>query len=71
MERNLAASDPSLDGLFSAFARLSHGEDRGPAETINARPLRALARRLAAAVEFDPADPWRRHPPPGPPRAAL
>ena len=66
IERNLAASDPSLTRLFSTFTRLSQGEEKGPAEKINPRPLRALARRLATALEFDPADPWRQHPPPGP-----
>ena len=60
IERNLAAADPSLTKLFSTFTVLADGEKRGPAETVNARPLRALAHRLAAALEFDPADPWRR-----------
>jgi hypothetical protein len=60
IERNLAASDPSLTNLFSTFTVLAQGEERGRAETVKARPLRALARRLAAALEFDPADPWRR-----------
>jgi hypothetical protein len=71
IERNLAVSDPSLTRLFCTFTRLSHGEEKGPAEKINAQPLRALARRLATALEFDLADPWRQHPPPGPRRAAL
>jgi len=60
IERNLAASDPSLTRLFSIFTVLAHGEERGRAEKVKAGPLRALVRRLAAALEFDPADPWRR-----------
>jgi len=60
IERNLAASDPSLTRVFSTFTARAQGEEGGPAETVKARPLRALARRLAAALEFDPADPWRR-----------
>jgi hypothetical protein len=60
IERNLAASDPPLTELFSAFTVLAEGEERGPAEKVKARSLRALARRLATALEFDPADPWRR-----------
>ena len=60
IERNLAASDPSLTRLFSTFTVLAQGEERGRAEKVEARPLRALAHRLAAALEFDPADPWRR-----------
>jgi hypothetical protein len=59
-EPNLAASDPSLTRLFSTFTVLAQGEEKGRAEKVKARPLRALARRLAAALEFDPADPWRR-----------
>ena len=62
IERDLAASDPSLTHLFSRFTLLAQGEERGPAEEIKARPLRALARWLATALEFDPADPWRRSP---------
>jgi len=60
IKRNLAASDPSLTRLFSTFAVLAQGEERGRAEKVKARPLRALTRRLATALEFDPADPWRR-----------
>ena len=60
IERNLADSDPSLTELFSAFTVLAQGEERGRAETVKARPLRALARRLATALGFDPADPRRR-----------
>ena len=60
IERNLADSDPSLTKLFSTFTVLAQGEERGRAEKARARPLRALARRLATALEFDPADPWRR-----------
>ena len=60
IERNLADSDPPLTELFSTFTVLSQGEERGRAEKVKARPLRALARRLATALEFDPADPWRR-----------
>jgi hypothetical protein len=60
IERNLADSDPSLTRLFSTFTVLTHSEERGWAEKVKARPLRALARRLATALEFDPADPWRR-----------
>jgi hypothetical protein len=60
IERNLADSDPSLTELFSEFTDRAQGEERGRAENVRARPLRALARRLAAALEFDPADPWRR-----------
>jgi hypothetical protein len=60
IERNLAGSDPSLAKLFSTFTVLSQGEERGRAENVRSRPLRALARRLATALEFDPADPWRR-----------
>ena len=60
IERNLAASDPSLTRLFSTFTVLAQGEERGRAEKVKGRPLRALARRLATALEFDPADPWRR-----------
>ena len=60
IERNLADSDPSLTKLFSAFTVLTQREERGRAERVKARPLRALARRLATALEFDPADPWRR-----------
>jgi hypothetical protein len=60
IERNLADSDPSLTKLFSTFTARAQGEERGRAENVKARPLRALARRLAAALEFDPADPWRR-----------
>jgi hypothetical protein len=62
IERNLAASDPSLTHLFSTFTLLAQGEERGPAEESKARPLRALARWLATALEFDPADPYRRSP---------
>lgn len=50
IERNLADSDPSLTKLFSAFTVLAQGEERGRAEQIKARPLRALARRLAVNV---------------------
>ena len=60
IERNLADSDPSLTKLFSTFTVLAQGEERGRPEKVKARPLRALARRLATALEFDPADPWRR-----------
>ena len=60
IERNLAASDPSLTKLFSTFTVLAEGEEWGRAEKVKARPLRALTRRLATALEFDPADPWRR-----------
>ena len=60
IERNLADSDPSLTKLFSAFTVLAQGEERGRAEKARDRPLRALARRLATALEFDPADPWGR-----------
>jgi hypothetical protein len=60
IERNLADSDPSLTMLFSTFTALAQGEERGRAEKVKARALRALARRLATALEFDPADPWRR-----------
>ena len=60
IERSLAASDPSLTKLFSTFTVLAQGEERGRAEKVKAGPLRALARRLATALEFDPADPWRR-----------
>jgi hypothetical protein len=60
IERNLAAPDPSLNRLFSTFTVLAQGEERGRAEKVKGRPLRALARRLATALEFDPADPWRR-----------
>lgn len=60
IERNLADSDPRLAKLFAAFTVLAHGEERGRAEKVKARPMRALARRLATALEFDPADPWRR-----------
>ena len=62
IEQDLAASDPSLTHLFSHFTLLAQGEERGPAEQIKARPLRALARWLATALEFDPADPWRLSP---------
>jgi hypothetical protein len=60
IERNLADSDPSLTRLFSTFTVLTQGEERGRAEKVKAGPLRTLARRLATALEFDPADPWRR-----------
>ena len=62
IERNLADSDPSLTKLFFTFTILAQGEEQGQgqAEKVKARPLRALARRLATALEFDPADPWRR-----------
>ena len=60
IERNLADSDPPLTELFSAFTVLAQGEERGRAEKVKARSLRALARRLATALEFDPADPWGR-----------
>jgi hypothetical protein len=60
IERSLADSDPSLTKLFSTFTVLTDGEERGRAETVQAQPLRALAHRLATALEFDPADPWRR-----------
>ena len=60
IERNLAAADPSLTKLFSTFTVLADGEERGRAEKVKARPLRALAHRLAVALEFDPADPYRR-----------
>ena len=51
IERNLADSDPSLTKLFSAFTDRAPGEERGRAENVKARPLRALARRLAVNVE--------------------
>ena len=57
IERNLADSDPSLTKLFSAFTVLAQGEERGRAEKVKARPLRALARWLATALEFDPRRP--------------
>jgi hypothetical protein len=60
IERILTASDPSLTKFFSTFTVLTGGEERGRAEEVKARPLRALAHRLAAALEFDPADPWGR-----------
>ena len=60
IERNLADSDPSLTKLFPTFTDRAQGEERGRAEKVKARSLRALARRLATALEFDPADPWRR-----------
>jgi hypothetical protein len=60
IERNLADSDPSLTKLFSTITVPGQGEERGRAEKVKARPLRAPARRLATALEFDPADPWRR-----------
>ena len=60
IERNLADSDPSLTKLFPTFTDRAQGEESGRAEEVKARPLRALARRLATALEFDPADPWRR-----------
>jgi hypothetical protein len=60
IERNLAGSDPSLAKLFSTFTDRAQREERGRAENVKVRPLRALARRLATALEFDPADPWRR-----------
>jgi len=63
IEQELTASDPSLTDLFSYFTLLAQGEERGPAEEIKARPLRALARWLASGLEFDPADPYRRPPP--------
>lgn len=50
IERNLADSDPSLTKLFSAFTDRAPGEERGRAENVKARPLRALARRLAVNV---------------------
>ena len=53
IEPNLADSDPPLAGLFSAFTVLAQGEERGRAEKARARSLRALARRLATALEFD------------------
>lgn len=62
IEQDLAASDPSLTHLFSHFTLLAQGEERGPAEEIKTRPLRTLARRLGTALEFDPADPYRRSP---------
>jgi hypothetical protein len=62
IEQDLTASDPSGTHLFSTFTLLAHDEERGPAEQIKARPLRALARWLATALEFDPADPYRRSP---------
>ena len=62
IEEDLAASDPSLTHLFSYFTLLAQGEERGPAEESKTRPLRALARWLARALEFDPADPYRRSP---------
>jgi hypothetical protein len=60
IERSLADSDPSLTRLFSTFTVPGQGDERGRAEKVKARPLRALARRLATALEFDPAGPWRR-----------
>jgi len=62
IEQDLAASDPSLTRLFSYFTLLAEGEERGPAEQIKTRPLRAVARWLARALEFDRADPYRRSP---------
>ena len=62
IEQDLAASEPSLTHLFSYFTLLAQGEERGPAEESKTRPLRALARWLARALEFDPADPYRRSP---------
>jgi hypothetical protein len=53
IEPNLADSDPSLTGLFSAFTVLAQGEERGRAETARTRSLRTLPRRLATAREFD------------------
>jgi hypothetical protein len=50
IERNLADSDPSLAKLFSAFTVRTQGEERGQAENVEARSLRALARRLATGV---------------------
>jgi hypothetical protein len=49
-----------MSQLFSTFTDRAQGEERGRAENVKARPLRALARRLATALELDPADPWRR-----------
>ena len=57
IERNLADSDPSLTKLFYTFTVLAQGEERGRAEKVKARPLRALAHRLAVALEFDPRRP--------------
>jgi hypothetical protein len=62
IEQDLAASDPSLTRLFSYFTLLAQGEERGPAQESKTQPLRALARWLARALEFDPADPYRRSP---------
>lgn len=59
IERNLADSDPSLTKLFPTFTDRAQGEESGRAEKVKARRC-ALARRLATALEFDPADPWRR-----------
>ena len=60
IERNLADSDPSLTKLFATFTDRARGEEKGRAEKVKTRPLRALVRWLATALEFDPADPWRR-----------
>lgn len=60
IERNLANSDPTLIKLFSTFTALAQDEESERAEKVKARSLRALVRRLATALEFDPADPWRR-----------
>lgn len=60
IEQDLADSDPSLTKLFATFTARTQGEKRGRAEKVKAQPMRALARRLATALEFDPADPWRR-----------
>jgi hypothetical protein len=62
IEQDLAVSDPSLTHLFSHFTLVTQCEERGPAEETKTRPLRALAHRLATALEFDPADPYRRSP---------
>src|SRR5262249_34431650 len=61
-EQDPAASPPPLTPPFSSFTLPAQGEARGPAEESKTRPLRALARWLATALEFDPADPYRRAP---------
>lgn len=49
IERNLAASDPSLTKLFSTFTDRAQGEERGPAEKV--KPGRCARWR----------DGWQRH----------
>lgn len=62
IERNLADSDPSLTNLSASLHSPFWPKARKGAglRKVKARSLRALARRLATALEFDPADPWRR-----------